>query len=139
MAQSVRELMTANPTCLSANTPIREAARQMREKDIGDVVVEKDGRLLGLVTDRDIVVRAVAQGKDVDNTDLESICSKDLASVSPDQTDEDVVRLMREKSIRRVPVVENGKVIGIISLGDLAIEKDTRSVLAQVSAARGNI
>jgi len=139
MAQSVREVMTSNPVCLPANTPIREAAKRMRERDIGDVVVERDGKLLGIVTDRDIVVRAIAQDKDVQSTDLESICSQQVTSLSPDQTAEDAVRLMREKSIRRLPVVENGKVVGIVSLGDLAVEKDPRSVLGQVSAAAGNI
>jgi CBS domain-containing protein len=139
MAQSVRDLMTANPVLLPTNTPIREAAKRMRESDIGDVVVEKDGKVCGIVTDRDIVVRAVAQGKDVQTTDLESICSKDVTSLSPNQTDEDAVRLMREKSVRRLPVVENGKVVGIVSLGDLAVEKDARSVLGQVSAAAGNL
>ncbi len=139
MAQSVRDLMTSNPVRLPANTPIREAAKRMRENNIGDVVVEKDGKLCGIVTDRDIVVRAIAQGMDVETTNLESICSKDITSVSPDQTSDDAVRLMREKSIRRLPVIENGKVVGIISLGDLAIEKDPRSVLGQVSAAAGNV
>lgn len=139
MAKSIREIMTSNPICLPASTPIREAAQHMRENDIGDVVVEKGGKLCGIVTDRDIVVRAVAQGKDVETTDLESICSKDVTSLSPDQSDEDAVRLMREKSIRRLPVVENGKIVGLISLGDLAIDKDPRSVLAQVSAAAGNV
>jgi CBS domain-containing protein len=138
MAKSVRDVMTRNPICLSASTPIREAAQQMRDHNIGDVVVEKAGKLCGIVTDRDIVVRAIAEGKNVENTNLESICSKDVTALSPDQTDEDAVRLMREKKIRRLPVVENGKAVGIISLGDLAVDKDPRSVLAQVSAAAGN-
>jgi CBS domain-containing protein len=110
----------------------------MRENDIGDVVVEKDGKLCGIVTDRDIVVRAIAEGKNVETTDLESICSRDVTSISPDESDDVAVRLMREKSIRRLPVVENRRVIGIVSLGDLAVEKDPRSVLGQVSAAKGN-
>jgi len=111
----------------------------MRENDIGDVVVEKAGRLCGIVTDRDIVVRAIAEGKNVETTDLESICSKDVTSLSPEQSEEEAVRLMREKSIRRLPVVENSKVVGIVSLGDLAIEKDPRSALGQISAAAGNV
>jgi CBS domain-containing protein len=139
MAKAIRELMTENPVCLDASTPIREAARKMREKNIGDVVVEKAGKLCGIVTDRDIVVRAIAEGKDADTTNLQTICSSDISSVSPEQTDEDAIRLMRQKAIRRLPVVENGKVIGIVSLGDLAVEKDPRSVLGQVSAAAGNL
>src|SRR5947209_8894413 len=100
MAKSVRDIMTPNTVSLPANTPIREAARIMREKDIGDVVVEKGGKLCGIVTDRDIVVRAIAESKNVETTDLESICSRDVTSISPNQSDDDAVRLMREKSIR---------------------------------------
>jgi len=130
--------MTTNPVALAANTPIVDAARAMRDNDIGVVVVEQNGQLFGLVTDRDIVVRAVANNTNVSSTTLESICSKDVTSVSPGQSDTEAVQLMRQKAIRRLPVVENGKVVGIISLGDLAIENDETSVLAQVSAAAGN-
>src|SRR5690242_6879559 len=139
MSKSVRDLMTTNPIRLPASAPIREAARQMRENDIGDVVVEKDGKLCGIVTDRDIVVRAIADGKNLETMNLETICSKDLTFLSPDQTDEDAVRLMREKSIRRLPVLEGGKIVGILSLGDLAVDKDPRSVLGRVSAAAANV
>jgi len=138
MAKSIRDVMTANPVCLPASTPILEAARHMRDNDIGDVVVEKSGKVCGIVTDRDIVVRAIAEGKNVQTTDLESICSKEIISLRPDQTEEDAVRLMRQKAIRRLPVVENGKIVGIVSLGDLAVDKDPGSVLGQISAAAGN-
>jgi CBS domain-containing protein len=111
----------------------------MRDNDIGDVVVEKAGKLCGIVTDRDIVVRAIADGKNLETIDLESICSKDMTSLSPEQNDEDAVRLMREKSIRRLPVIEKGEVVGIVSLGDLAVLNDPRSVLGHVSAAVGNV
>lgn len=110
----------------------------MRDNDIGDVVVEKSGKVCGIVTDRDIVIRAVAESKNVETTDLDSICSKNLISLSPEQTDEDAVRLMREKRVRRLPVIENDKVVGVVSLGDLAVDKDPRSVLGQISAAAGN-
>jgi CBS domain-containing protein len=138
MAKTVRDIMTTNPVALAANTPIVDAARAMRDNDIGVVVVEQNGQLFGLVTDRDIVVRAVANNTNLSSTTLESICSKDVTSVSPGQSDTEAVQLMRQEAIRRLPVVENGKVVGIISLGDLAIENDERSVLAQVSAAAGN-
>ena len=139
MAKSVRDVMTANPVSLPADAPIREAARKMRDNDIGVVVVEKGGTLHGMVTDRDIVVRAVAEGKNVETTDLESICSKDVTALSPEQSEEDAIRMMREKAVRRLPVVENGKVIGIVSIGDLAVDKDPNSVLGQISAAPGNV
>ena len=139
MSKSVRDLMTANPIRLPASAPIREAARFMRENDIGDVVVEKGGKLCGIVTDRDIVVRAIADGKNLETMNLETICSNNMTFLLPDQTDEDAVRLMREKSIRRLPVLEDGKIVGIVSLGDLAVDKDPRSVLGQVSAAAANV
>ena len=138
MAKTVQDIMSKNPVTLGANTPIVEAARAMRDSDIGVVVVENNGQLLGLLTDRDIVVRAIAENRDVSSTDLQSICSKDVTTVSPDQSDTEAVQLMRQNSIRRLPVVQNGKVVGILSIGDLAIENDERSVLAQVSAAAGN-
>lgn len=138
MAKTVQDIMTKNPITLTANTSLLEAARAMRDNDIGVVVVENNGQLLGLVTDRDIVIRAIAENRDVANTNLESICSKDVTSVSPNQSDTEAVQLMRQKSIRRLPVVQNGKVVGILSLGDLAIENDSRSVLGQVSAAAAN-
>src|SRR5205814_2146932 len=86
----------------------------------------------GIVTDRDIVVRALAEGKDGDAS-LESVCSKDITALRTDSTDEDAIRLMREKSIRRLPVLENGKIVGIVSLGDLAIAKDPHSVRCQAA------
>jgi CBS domain-containing protein len=137
-AKAVREIMTKNPLVLMADTPIREAARAMREKDIGDIILQKDGRLCGIVTDRDIVVRAIAEDKNPSTTPLETICSSQFTTVSPDDSDEKAVRLMREKSIRRIPVLEGQKVVGIVSLGDLAVEKDHNSVLGNISAAEPN-
>jgi CBS domain-containing protein len=138
MTKQVREIMTENPATLGADTSVREAAKLMREKDIGDVIVQKDGRLCGIVTDRDIVVRAVAQDKDLSRTNLESICSKDVTSLAPDDSDAQAIKLMREKSVRRLPVLEKDRVIGIVSLGDLAVDKDPKSVLGQISAAPPN-
>ena len=137
MAMSVREIMNPNPIRLGANASIREAARAMRDNDIGDVIVEKNGRFCGIVTDRDIVVRALAAGRDGE-AELESICSKEITALSPTSTDEEAVSLMREKAVRRLPVLENGKAVGIVSLGDLAVEKDPQSVLGHISAAPAN-
>jgi CBS domain-containing protein len=135
---AIREIMTPNPVILMADTPIQEAARTMREQDIGDVIVQRDGKICGIVTDRDIVVRAIAERKDPAKTPLESICSKEINTLSPDDNTDKAVQLMREKSIRRIPVVEGKKVVGIVSLGDLAIDKDPTSVLGRVSAAHPN-
>jgi CBS domain-containing protein len=113
----------------------------MRDNDVGDVIVEKDGGLYGIVTDRDIVVRVIAEGKDVTTTDLEAICSRNLATLTPDQTVKDATQLMKDKALRRIPVVEEdgkGKVIGIVSIGDIAVEKHPKSALGKISAASAN-
>lgn len=136
MPTSVREIMHTDMARLPATASVREAARLMRDKNIGDVIVEKDGHFCGIVTDRDIVVRAVAAGRDA--VELETICSKEVSTLSPNSTDEDAVRLMREKAVRRLPIADNGKIIGIVSLGDLAMEKDPQSVLGHISRAPAN-
>jgi len=110
----------------------------MSEHNLGDVVVQKNGKLCGIVTDRDIVIRVLGSGKDPKITSLESICSQELATISPDQPTSDAVRMMRERAIRRLPVIENDHVVGIVSLGDLAVRLDARSALAGISAAPPN-
>jgi len=113
----------------------------MRDQNIGDIIIEKNGALYGMVTDRDIVIRVIAEGKDARTTDLESICSRDLVTLAPEDSVKDASRVMEEYAVRRLPVVEggsNGKVIGIVSLGDIAIEKKPKSALGKISAAGAN-
>src|SRR5690242_4356986 len=101
MSQMVRDVMTRHPIALSARTPLVEAARAMKEKEIGNVIVmEDDGRLCGIVTDRDIVVRAIAEGKDPSTCTIGDVCSRDLVSVTPDDPIGRAVGLMRERAIR---------------------------------------
>jgi CBS domain-containing protein len=100
--------------------------------------VEKNGALCGIVTDRDIVVRCVAEGGDCDEMTLASICSPHLATLSPNDQIGNAIELMRKKAIRRIPVVEDGKAVGILSLGDLALERDPKSALGGISAAAAN-
>jgi CBS domain-containing protein len=138
MPVPVRKIMSSNPVMLPASTSVLEAARLMRDNDIGDVIVQKDGKICGIVTDRDIVIRAIADRKDLDKTDLESICSKQMTTLTPDQTDQDAIRLMREKAIRRLPVLEGERIVGVVSLGDLAVERDPKSLLGRISAAQPN-
>ena len=141
MAQSVREVMTENPIVLPVNASVQDAAVRMRDQNIGDIIIEKNGALYGMVTDRDIVIRVIAEGKDARTTDLESICSRDLVTLAPEDSVKDASRVMEEHAVRRLPVVEggsNGKVIGIISLGDIAIEKKPKSALGKISAAGAN-
>ena len=138
MAQQIRELMTPNPVALPGTTSVHEAARAMRDADIGDVIVIENQRVCGIVTDRDIVVRTVAEARDPATTTLADICSHPLLIVSPTDSVEKAVRLMGTYALRRVPVVEAGQPVGIVSLGDLAVERDPGSALGDISAAPPN-
>ncbi len=136
--ERVRDVMTSEPVTLDAGAPIRRAAELMRERDVGDVLVVEDGELLGIVTDRDIVVRAIATDGDLEG-EVGAICSSDLTTVSPDDPLDAARDRMRKRAVRRVPVVdEEGAPVGIVSLGDLAIERAPRSPLARISAAPPN-
>jgi CBS domain-containing protein len=138
MAQQIRELMTPNPVTLPGTASVHEAARAMRAADIGDVIVIENNQVCGIVTDRDIVVRTVAEARDPATTTLADICSHALTTVRTTDSIEQAVQLMRAKAIRRLPVVEGGQAVGIVSLGDLAVERDPSSALGDISAAPPN-
>jgi CBS domain-containing protein len=135
MAQQIRELMTPTPVALPGTASVHEAARAMRDADIGDVIVIENDRVCGIVTDRDIVVRTLAEARDPATTTLADICSHPLLSVSPTDSVEHAVRLMRTHTLRRLPVVEGGQPVGMVSLGDLAVERDPGAALGEISAA----
>jgi CBS domain-containing protein len=138
MPQSIREVMTPNPVTIPADMSAADAARLMRDRDIGDVLVMDQDRVMGIITDRDIVVRAVATGQDPANVTVGDICSKELHIVEHTTTVEEVIELMREKAVRRVPVMDGVCPVGIVSIGDLAIERDRESALGDISAAPPN-
>jgi CBS domain-containing protein len=136
---SIRQVMTANPTTCPATATVIEAAQVMRERDIGDVIVlDQNDEICGIVTDRDIVVRALADERDPSNTKLGDICSRDVTTLSPEDEVGDAVKLMTQNAIRRLPIVDRGKPVGIVSLGDLAVSHDSESGLADISAAPPN-
>ncbi|GGS94155.1 CBS domain-containing protein YhcV [Planobispora rosea] len=137
MTKTVADVMTANPATIDASQPVSVAAKIMSDEDTGAVIITNDGVISGIVTDRDIAVRVVAEDKGP-GTPVRDACSEDLVTVGPDTSLEQVVQLMRSKAVRRMPVVENDHAVGIISLGDLAIERDSDSALADISAAEGN-
>lgn len=111
----------------------------MRDQDIGDVIVLDDSQeLFGVVTDRDLAVRLIAEGRDPAGVTIGEVCSRDLQTLSVDDSVGDAVRLMSEKAIRRLPVIEDGRPVGIVSLGDLAATQDPESALADISAAPPN-
>ena len=134
----LEELMTPNPVAIPATATAHEAAVIMREHNIGNVLVEHDGHLSGIVTDRDLIVRVMAEGLDPAQTLLGDVCSGDVTTLPLDCDVEEASRVMAEKGLRRVPVVRHGQAVGIVSLGDIAIELDRRSVLADISSAQPN-
>ncbi len=138
MAQTIQDVMTKNPVTLSGDSTATEAARKMREADIGPVLVVDDDNIHGIVTDRDIVVRVLAEGRDVATTSLDEVCSHEVVAVGTGTGLDAAAETMRANGVRRLPVVENGRPVGFVSLGDLAIERDPDSALADISAAEPN-
>jgi CBS domain-containing protein len=137
--QTVQDVMTTNVVYLPSETTLAEAARTMREQDIGDVVVADGPALTGLVTDRDIVVRAVAERFDPASTTIGEIVTKDLVTVRPDDSIQAAALLMRDHAVRRVLVCDDEKgLVGIVSIGDLAEQIDPESVLGGISKATPN-
>jgi CBS domain-containing protein len=121
MARKLWEIMSPAPVCLAATESVSAAARAMKERGIGAVLVVTDGRLEGLVTDRDIAVRVLAENRDPMTTPVGDIRSAELAVLGPDDDVEQAGRLIRERAVRRIPVVQDGKPVGMVSIGDLAL------------------
>jgi len=139
MAKTVGELMTRDPVMVEPDATVKEAARMMRDRDIGAVLVADRGQLVGVLTDRDIVVRGIAEKGDPSSTKVMDIVSKEVETVKPDDSVEKAVKKMRSKAMRRIPVVdERGKPVGIVTIGDLAVDLDSKSALADISAADPN-
>lgn len=138
MAQHVRDIMTSRLVTVEPQTSVTAVAQKMRDEDIGVVLVTEGDELRGLVSDRDLVVRSLAEGGDQEQRTAASACSGDLCTVTPDDDLDHAARLMREHSVRRVPVVDHGRPVGIVSLGDLVIEREPDSTLGDISAARPN-
>jgi len=138
MVPTVTDVMTRNPASIERGEPAAEAARLMAQGDMGEVVVLDNGTVVGVVTDRDIAVRLVAEEKDPRTPVAEILSDQELVTVPPDMPLTQAAGMMRLHSVHRLPVLEKGRAVGIISLGDLAIERDETSVVADISAAEGN-
>jgi len=138
MGAKVRDVMTPGPIGVDYGQSIGEAARTMRDWGVGAVPVVSTGSLRGLVTDRDLVIRAVAEARAADEP-VGPLSSGNLVGVDADADAEEALRLMREHAVRRLPVIEDGQVAGIVSLGDLALRDDPASVLAELSRATVNV
>ncbi|MGR6998051.1 CBS domain-containing protein [Yinghuangia aomiensis] len=133
--RTVSDLMTHEPVTVSPQTSLTDAARCMRDGDIGDVLVTDGDTLVGVVTDRDLVVRGMAEHCDPDDTAVGVLHSGDVVTLALDDSVDHAVYLMRSRALRRLPVVDGDRVVGIVSLGDLAIEQDPTSVLADIGLA----
>ncbi len=121
----VSSLMTTSVDMVSPSTSITQAARAMRDSDVGSVPVTDRGQLVGIITDRDIAVRVAADGARPDEVMVKEVMSTELVTIGPDQTIAEASDLMAKHQVRRLPVVDNGKLVGILALGDVATDPDT--------------
>jgi CBS domain-containing protein len=133
MDAKVRDVMTPGPIGVDYDQSVGEAARAMRDWGVGAILVVSNGSLYGLVTDRDLVVRAVAEGRGADEP-VGPLSSANLIGVDADADSREAMRLMRQHGVRRLPVLEDGQVAGIVSLGDLAMQDEPDLAFAQLSA-----
>jgi CBS domain-containing protein len=121
MAKSVRDAMTENPRSIGASATVVEAARLMREQHIGSLPITDGEQLVGLITDRDITTRVVAEAADIETTSVGDVSSQDLISVEPDHELDEALNLMARHQVRRLPVVEDGRLVGIVAQADIAL------------------
>jgi CBS domain-containing protein len=128
MAKSVREAMTASVSSVSPSQSLADAAEMMKREDVGSVPVVDRGRLAGIVTDRDIVTRAVAEQRDPQSVKVEEIASHDLVTVGAGQDLDEALALMAHHKVRRLPVVEDGQLVGMLAQADVALEAKEQRV-----------
>jgi CBS domain-containing protein len=136
MAKSVRDAMTDDPRSIGAAESVVEAARLMRDEHIGSLPVTEDERLVGMITDRDITTRVVAEGAVPETMSVGDVYSRDLISVEPNNDLEDALQLMGRHQVRRLPVVENGRLVGMVAQADIALkenEKRTGQLVGAIS------
>ena len=137
MAKTIRDLMTKNPCAIDADKPVAYAAKMMRDEDVGLAPIVEGQKLVGTITDRDIAIRVVAEGKDPQSTIVREIATTRLVTIDPDQDIDEATRLMAEHQVRRLPVVEeDGRLVGVVAQADIAEHasaKDTGKVVEQIS------
>jgi len=135
--QTVADVMTPTPTTIGMSETLQSAARMMAAQDVGALVVQAGRTTVGIVTDRDLVVRGLAEGLGLEAM-VGEVASEDILTVGPDVPVETAVEIMRVAALRRIPVLEGDDVVGIVSIGDLAVRRDPTSVLADISEAEPN-
>jgi CBS domain-containing protein len=135
MAQ-IRDVMTSNPTTVERSTNVLEAAKVMAGEDVGPLPVTDGGRLVGIITDRDIVTRVLAEERDPQSTTVGDICSSDLVTVTPEDDLDQALRTMASAQVRRLPVVEGDRIVGIVAQADVARqapEQQTGEIVEEIS------
>ena len=137
MAKSIREAMTSKPCSIDADKPVSYAAKMMRDEDVGLAPIVEGERLVGVLTDRDITIRVVAEGRDPDQVKVAEVASRDVVTLDPQQDLDEALRLMAQHQVRRLPVVEeDGRLVGVVAQADVAKEADkgrTGEVVQQIS------
>jgi CBS domain-containing protein len=126
--KKVRDAMSRDPRSVGESTSVQEAARLMKDQDVGSLPVVEDDRLVGIVTDRDIVVRGVANGSDVSSLSVKDVASHELRTVEPEEDLDEALRLMAQEQVRRLPVVEGDRLVGILAQADVARDADEKRV-----------
>jgi len=136
MGKSIRDVMSSNPCAIDADKPVAYAAKMMKQEDVGLAPIVEGERLVGTLTDRDIVVRVVAEGKDPQTVTVREVSSTDLVTIDPQQDLDEALRLMASNQFRRLPVVEEGRLIGVLAQADVAREakeKQTGQLVEDIS------
>jgi CBS domain-containing protein len=137
MANTIREAMTSNPCTIDTNQSIAYAAKMMRDEDVGVAPIVEGDKLVGVLTDRDIAIRVVAEARDPETTTVAEVASKELVTVDPQQSLDEAMRLMAKHQVRRIPVVEeDGRLVGVLAQADVAREGDdarTGQVVEKIS------
>jgi CBS domain-containing protein len=137
MGKKIQEVMTSNPCSIDADKPVSYAAKMMKDEDVGFAPIVEGDKLIGTVTDRDIAMKVVAEGRDPQSTTVREIASTNLVTIDPQQDLDDALRLMASNQVRRLPVVEeDGRLVGVVAQKDVAEQGDdakTGEVVQEIS------
>jgi CBS domain-containing protein len=127
MGHSIRDIMTSNPCTIDAEQSVAYAAKMMRDEDVGLAPIVEDDKLIGMLTDRDIAIRVVAEGRDPGQVKVRDVASKQVVTIDPQQDLDEALRIMAKHQVRRLPVVEeDGQLVGVVAQADIAREGDDK-------------
>jgi CBS domain-containing protein len=127
MGQSIRDVMTSNPCTIDAEKSVAYAAKMLRDEDVGLAPIVEGDKLIGMLTDRDIAIRVVAEGRDPGQVKVRDVASKQVVTIDPQQDLDEALRIMAKHQVRRLPVVEeDGQLVGVVAQADIAREGDVK-------------